>query len=203
MAFCLTMRGARRCHPVLLAVVVIIAVAAGIQRAEASELAMHDVPARLAVRKALKAPPSDVIEMRFSDLYAMPVGPRGLEPSASLRAAEGRTIRIVGFMVREENPSHDGFLLAPLPVALGDEDEGLADDLPPALIHVSSDALRGKQIPYMPGLLQIQGTLRLSAQVDAETQRVSAIQLEPERRTARALEHAIAKGKATKRPRHS
>lgn len=169
----------------------------------ANELALREVPSRLAVSKALPAPPIDVIELRFRDLYTMPVGPRGLEPSDSLRAAEGRLIRIVGFMVREEHPSHDGFLLAPLPVATGDEDEGLADDLPPALIHVTSEALQGKQIPYLPGLLQIHGILHLGTDVNADTQRVTAIQLEPDRRTRRALEQAIAKGDAPKRPRHS
>jgi hypothetical protein len=39
--------------------------------------------------------------------------------------------------------------------------------------------------------------------VNADTQRMTAIRLEADRRTSRALEQAIAKGDAPKRPRHS
>jgi hypothetical protein len=161
----------------------------------AAELPLRDVPGALAVRNKLPPPEAGIIDLKFHDLFKMPVGPRGLEPSDALLAASGKEVRLIGFMVREEAGAQDGFLLTSLPVAASDEDEGLADDLPPALIRVAFVAPKGQLIPYMPGLLQVSGTLRLQSHVDSSSQRISAIQLEPDRPTRRALSRAIARSR--------
>lgn len=164
----------------------------------AAELGLRDVPRALIVQAALPPPPKDTIELKFRDLYKMPVGPRGLEPSDALLAAEGKQVRLIGFMVREESGSDDGFLLSPLPVETSEEDEGLADDLPAATIRVSFRSRNGQHVPYMPGLLKISGILRLQAHTDPQSQRVTFVQLEPDKATGRALARAISKLRSTR-----
>jgi hypothetical protein len=167
----------------------------------ALELGLGDVPAALSVRKELPEPGAGTIELKFEGLFRLPVGPRGLEPSDALLAAQGKEVRLIGFMVREEAGARDGFLLASVPVAAGDEDEGLADDLPPALIRVVFSAPKGQTIPYLPGLLQVRGILHLQSHVDDASQRISMIQLEPDRSTRRALARAVARSRPSHRSR--
>lgn len=169
--------------------------------ASAAELALRDVPSALSVRKELSPPSAGLLELRFEDLFKMPVGPQGLEPSAALRAADGKRVRLIGFMVHQQPLPHDGFLLASMPVATSDEDEALADDLPPAMIRVAFAALKDAEIPYLPGLLKITGTLRLQPHLDGDSKRISFIQLEPDSGTRRALSRTVATAHALRRSR--
>lgn len=161
---------------------------------------VRQTPDALAVRKELPPVPHGVIDLKFRDLFTLPVGPRGLEPSTALRAADGKSVRIVGFMVHQDPPLRGGFLLSPLPVAVGDEDEGLADDLPPALIFVDVAQASGLTIPSMSGLLQISGTLHVGVRENAQDQRISLIRITPDARTTRALLRAAAGDQAQRGP---
>jgi hypothetical protein len=167
--------------------------------ASATDLPLRDVPTSLAVRKELPPPPEGVLELKFRELFRMPVGPRGLEPSDALLSANGKRVRLIGFMVREEAGAHDGFLMTSVPVATSDEDEGLADDLPPAMVRIIYAAPKRHAIPYLPGLLQISGTLHLQSHLDSASQRISAIQLEPDGPSRRAISRAIARSGLSRR----
>ena len=125
-------------------------------------------PTTLQVRAEL--PPLTVTaDLKFRDFFALPIGPRGLAPSARLLGLAGQRVRIVGYMARQEEPSPGILLLAPLPVALGDEDESFADDLPAATVYVHlADADRDHRTPRMPGLLAVTGVLRLGATAEAD-----------------------------------
>ncbi len=149
------------------------------------------------MRKELAAPPRGVIDLKFRDLFKMPVGPRGLEPGARLLAADGKRVRVVGFMVQQAE-ARGGFLLSALPTAIGDEDEGLADDLPPGLIRVDLEATVPGVIPHMPGLIQISGVLRLQEHLDPQTQRLTFVQLVPDDATRAALRR-VASAKARRK----
>ena len=134
------------------------------------------VPASLAVRKTLGPPPAGVTELKFRDLFKLPVGPKGLEPTEKLLALDGKRVRIVGYMVRQSPAPKSAFLLSPLPTALGDEDESLADDLPPTTLAVvldksAHDKSADLTLPMLPGLLQITGTLHVGMQTDPATGR--------------------------------
>ena len=110
-----------------------------------------------------------ITELKFRDFFALPIGPHGLVPSARLLGLAGQRVRVVGYMVRQEQPSPGLFILAPLPVALGDEDESFADDLPAATVYVHlADADRDHRTPWMPGLLAVTGVLRLGATAEAD-----------------------------------
>src|SRR5262245_37677187 len=55
-------------------------------------------------------------DLRFSDFFEMPVGSKGLRYTETARRMEGRRVRIVGFMVRQDQPTPGIFLLAPFPL---------------------------------------------------------------------------------------
>lgn len=127
----------------------------------------------------LPPPTADTAELKFRDFYRMPVGPRGLEPTDKLLALDGKRVRIVGYMAQRELPTAGAFILAPVPVEMAEDEDGPADDLPPAILFVHLDNLPGaatKLVPYMPGLLQFTGTLSVGAKEEADT-RISNVRL--------------------------
>jgi hypothetical protein len=135
------------------------------------------VPAALAVRKELGPPPAGVTELKFRDVFKLPVGPKGLEPTDKLLALDGKRVRIVGYMVKQNPAPKGAFLLSPLPVMLGDEDEALADDLPATTLRVELDKTRDLPVPLLPGLLQVTGTLHVGMRVDPASGRSMPAQL--------------------------
>lgn len=135
--------------------------------------------AALEVRGELPPPRAGVAAIKFAEFFRMPIGPLGLEPSEKLMALNGKVVRLVGYMVKEDTPTAGRFLLSPLPVSLGDEDESMSDDLPPTAVSVH---LRGsKNPPYVAGLIQLTGTLDVGAKNESDG-RVSSVRLvlEPE-----------------------
>jgi hypothetical protein len=59
------------------------------------------------------------------------------------------------------------YILAPLPVTLGDEDESYADDLPAGVVYVHlPDASRPPA--HVGGLVAVQGRLALGAQAEPD-----------------------------------
>lgn len=111
---------------------------------------------------ALAAEP--VAELRFGELFASPVGPRGLAPSAKLLALNGHTVHMLGYMAAAELPMAGRLILTPLPASLGDEDEHLADDLPATavFVHLSGPAAL-QAVPDRKGLVRVQGRLSVGA----------------------------------------
>ena len=126
-----------------------------------------------------------VTELRFRDFFQLPVGPRGLQPSPQLLALDGRQVRISGYMAAAETPTAGGFILAPLPVKLGDEDESLADDLPASIVHVRltpSDLV----LAPLPGRIWLTGTLQLGQRQEADG-RLSIVHLQLDAAQSAAL----------------
>lgn len=117
-------------------------------------------PIDLLVNSPLGAAPDGVQDLKFAEIFQSPIGPRGLVPSARLLALHGSTVRLVGYMVRQTVPSAGRLILAALPVTLGDEDEPLADDLPPSAVFVHlAGAAADAQLPHLRGLIRLQGRL--------------------------------------------
>lgn len=139
----------------------------------------HAVPApkALAVAGSLAAQAEGVVDLRFSDFFRRPVGPRGLEPSAAMTALQGRRVRIVGYMAAASLPMPGRLILAPIPVELGDEDEHLADDLPPQAVFVHLQGPAATQVvPNYQGLLALTGRLELGAREEPDGH-VSSVRL--------------------------
>jgi hypothetical protein len=107
--------------------------------------------------------------LAFADFYQRPIGPRGLEPNAKLLALAGTRVELSGFVAR----THDGpaklAILAPTPVTLDDEDEGLADDLPAAVAYLhAADERVAAALTACRGALRVAGRLELGRQPEAD-----------------------------------
>lgn len=115
-------------------------------------------------------------DLKFGEFFTMPVGPRGLQPSAKLLALQGRPVRMLGYMARQDaaDAVPGLILLTPLPVTLGDEDERYADDLPVTTVYVHWVASpQSPALAYLPGLLALTGRLELGSQAEADGRRSS------------------------------
>lgn len=138
-------------------------------------------PLAIAVQGELPPPPPGVTDLKFREFFKLPIGPHGLEPAEKLTSLAGQQVRVVGYMARQETPTAGFFVLAPLPVALGDEDESLADDLPASVIFVHAAAPDDRPLPYFSGLLRLTGTLNLGAFEESDGHVSSVrLQLDPE-----------------------
>ena len=114
----------------------------------------------LQVNGTLPALVNGATDLKFSEIFKMPVGPRGMESSAKLLSLNNKPVRIVGYMAKQETPTPGLFIMTPLPVNMGDEDDKFADDMPANSIFVhldNPDAL----VDYTPSLIHLTGQLSL------------------------------------------
>jgi len=170
-----------------IALAVVFFTSAPVHAAPDAAAAAPRTPKLLAVRKDLGSPPAGVTDLKFRDIFKTPVGDKGLEPSATLLALDGKRVRMIGYMVRQPSASKGAFLLSPLPVEISDEDEPLADDLPPSVVAVEVGGAANKPIPLLPGLIQITGVLHVGAKTDAASSRVSSVQIALDAHLGKAL----------------
>jgi hypothetical protein len=124
----------------------------------------------------LTQPPFDATDLKFRELFKLPIGSRGLEPSEKLIGLNGKHVRMVGYMAKEENPTAGLFILSPLPVNLGDEDESFADDLPASAVYVHLDSASNNVVPYLAGLIKLTGILQVGFAQEVDG-RVSTVRL--------------------------
>ena len=134
------------------------------------------VPAAVAVRGELPPAPDGTTDLKFREFFKLPIGAHGLEPTDKLLSLDGAHVRVVGYMVQESSPTPGLFILSPLPVTIGDEDEALSDDLPPSSLFVHIESAQPAAVPYMAGLIGLSGTLTLGAH-DEPGGRVSTVRL--------------------------
>ena len=129
---------------------------------------------------ALPPLPPGVAELKFGEIFRQPIGPRGLEYSEKLRSLDGRRIRILGYMVRQDQPAGHCFLLSPVPLTLHEEEYGLCDDLPAVALHVFTAPEAPVLTPFTPGLLLLTGKLSLGNRFEADGRTSSVrLQLDP------------------------
>ena len=111
----------------------------------------------------LPPPPLGVTDLHFTDFFTG--SERGLVPTPTLRACDGKHIRLVGFMARIEADLKGAFVLCPRPTA-GDEEGGGTADLPPQSVRVIVRGAKGKVIPFTPRSLAVTGVLHVEPQTD-------------------------------------
>ena len=110
----------------------------------------------------------EAINLAFASFFRQPIGPRGLEFSAALRAADGQRVRLVGHIVTQEHAVAGRFLFAPRPVRLSEDADGDADDLPAATVTVVlPEHLRERFVAPQPGPIAITGRLHVGRAEDA------------------------------------
>ena len=148
---------------------------------------------------ALPRLPAGVAELKFGDFFVTPVGPRGLELTDKLRQLDGQRVRILGYMVRQEESAPGSFLLAPIPAQVHEHDNGLADDLPASTLHVLSPSHGGQVVPHTPQLLLLTGTLQIGNRPEPGG-RISTVRLTIDRiARAAAPRQTVPAGKGAER----
>lgn len=120
-----------------------------------------DDPSRAAASDPQAVPAA---ELRLSEFFKLPVGPRGLEPTEKLRGLAGRRVRVEGYLVKEEEPFPGLVMLTPVPVTLAELADGPADYLPPATLFAHATGENANRIlAYRPGPWTLTGTLELGS----------------------------------------
>lgn len=109
-----------------------------------------------------------ISELRFQDIFKLPIGERGPEPTAKLLALNHQRVRITGYQVKEGEPRAGVFILAPNPVEMSEMEDGAADDLPAATIFAHMPATdASKIIAYRSGPRELTGVLDIGNQEEA------------------------------------
>ncbi len=86
---------------------------------------------------------------------------RGLAPTKALLDANGKRVRMKGFMPLMETPPIGGFWLSPTPV-FQDESGAGTGDLPPNSVFVMVRGAGQRPVKYLAGLLSVSGKLKLN-----------------------------------------
>jgi hypothetical protein len=121
--------------------------------------------------------PAGVEELKFSEFFRQPVGPRGLEYTEKLQRLNGHRVRVLGYMVEQSQPTPHCLLLAPIPVKLHEDEWGFCEDMPAAVLHVFVDPSASDVVPFTPGLMLLTGTLSIGNRAESD-QRVSTVRLQ-------------------------
>ena len=121
-------------------------------------------------------PPREAAELTFSEFFVTPVGPRGLTPTEKLLRLDGKRVRLLGYMVQQERRMPGRFLLTSRPVRVHEEHYGLADDLPPATVHVLMPSQTDQLVPYTPRPLHLTGMLSVGNREEPDG-RISIVRL--------------------------
>jgi hypothetical protein len=140
-----------------------------------------------------------VEELRFSDFFKLPVGPRGLEHTDRLRSLDGKRVRIFGCMVKEDltpcnscpaaaasgkraRPAWMEFVVpgrmmfTAHPAFVSHAHYGLADDLPPQTVFVTVPDKFGELVPFTPGPMLLTGILSVGNKPEPDG-RISVVRL--------------------------
>lgn len=134
--------------------------------------------------------PKGVTDLRFEDLFQMPVGDYGLEFTAKVKTLDGKKVRIVGYMVHEEVEKGEEdetgvtlgkFMLTPRPASVNYAHYGLCEDLPPQTVYVTAPDLANKPVAFTHKPLALIGTLSIGTK-EEPFGRISAVRitLDPE-----------------------
>ena len=134
----------------------------------------YPVPESIQVKSGQEK--DDPVILEFKDFFKLPVGPKGLEISDRLLAANGRHVVIQGHMVKMQDPGPGVFMLTNNPVTLGDEDESLSDDLPASVLYVHFDD-DGFIFPYIDGMIRLRGVIEIGQRMENDG-RISIVRLE-------------------------
>lgn len=182
----------------------------GVNRPIQAAVQRAPLSSQSAMTAALPPLPEGVQELKFSEFYKLPVGPRGLEPSDKLRSLDGHRVRLTGFFVFEDwstcscpsgapqpvakanaRPQRPQpawmkhvvlgrIMLAPLPTSVSLGHYGLCDDLPPQVAYLELVSRLGEPVMYRPGQFSAIGTITLGTKEELDG-RTSFVRVKIER----------------------
>ncbi len=114
------------------------------------------VPAKKPVTP-LPALSPGVTHVGWDQFIKTPVGDYGLELTDAIKTLDGKKVRLLGYMVRRDEPAPGGFFLAPYQIGVEEHEAGFAD-LPPQAVYVSIPYNATKIVPHTPRPLLLTGT---------------------------------------------
>ena len=158
---------------------VAFAVAFTVMEAQRTRAAAASIRPGEEVKPTAEAVPTlsvGVTELKFTEFFVSPIGDRGLALTDKMRSLDGKRVRILGYMARQEQPAPGMFLFNAIPVRLNEEHYGLADDLPAATLFVSMPRNREQVVPHTPGLMLLTGTLSVGNREETDG-RISTVRL--------------------------
>ena len=110
--------------------------------------------------KAQTLDTNSLITLPFSDFFQRPVGSEGLILKERMLQAQGRQVRLTGYMVQQEKVAPGQFLLAQRPILMSQHADGEADDLPPVTVLVElSPEQQDSCVAYTRGVIDVVGEL--------------------------------------------
>jgi len=104
-------------------------------------------------------PAKKVIDLKFSELIAVEKGE--LKHSAKAIEANGKRVRLTGYMAHMESGGKGGFWLTKRPV-FQDESGAGTGDLPPNAVYVSVRSATGSAITFIPRPITVTGVFQIS-----------------------------------------
>lgn len=107
-------------------------------------------------------------QVRFSDIFVTPAGPNGMEYSKSIRELNGKPVRVSGFMVRQVNKDPAVFMLTEFPVSTMEHEYGVADSVPPNVVHALVPLKKGYGTAWQPYAVTVYGRLELDGREEAD-----------------------------------
>ncbi|OYT91521.1 MAG: hypothetical protein CFE43_12825 [Burkholderiales bacterium PBB3] len=124
-------------------------------------------------------------ELRFRHFFAPCPGNDGNptpEISEHLRQAEGKRVRLVGYMLPQAQARPGGFLLTARPCRVDELRASGGDGQAPVAVRVMlDDAHQGWTVPHLDGLVEVSGVLQVGRHTDADGHSAWAtLQLLPE-----------------------
>ena len=131
-----------------------------------------------------------VPELRLTEFFRPVKSAVGLAMTDKLLAANGQTVRLVGYMVQQERAQPGRFILSPRPVVMSEHADGQADDLPPSAVTVYLDkSQQDWVVPHTRGLIALTGELHV-ARLEETDGRVSWVRLQLPSQAARSMDGA-------------
>lgn len=127
-------------------------------------------------RPALPPLPEGVTQLEFDEFFKNPVGPHGLEITPKLASLDGQKVRLLGFMVAQEQRTPGSFLFSPVPASTHESHYALADDLPASTVRVFVPTMKFQLLPHTPGPMLLTGTLSVGNREEADG-RISTVRL--------------------------
>jgi hypothetical protein len=174
---------------------------AALRRPNANAAALAPAANTRATAPEIKLPPlpEGVEELKFGEFFKLPVGPRGLEINDRLRALDGRRVRLLGHMVKEDLtpcnscpvPPKKGkrplpawmefvvpgrMMFTEHPAFVSHAHYGLADDLPPQTVFVTVPDRFGELVPFTAGPMLLTGVLSVGNKPEPDG-RISVVRL--------------------------
>lgn len=95
----------------------------------------------------------------FKDVFVTPAGPKGLEYTGKIKALAGHKVAMTGHMVKSYGPDPSIFVFSDVPRVHNEREEGLADSLPPSLLHVVMEVRPGDAPAWRREKMTIYGVL--------------------------------------------